>query len=84
MNNYLIKKIHTLEDRINSRFEKEQKATEELVKASQSDTAKVEAMLNERDLKHQKVYRELKTSIMELKEELFQWSHNTLFERVLF
>lgn len=65
MNTYLIKKIHTLEDRVQARLEKEQSYIKQLIKQSEgqieqltslarNDTVKVEQMIKEKELKSEK------------------------------
>lgn len=41
-------------------------------------------MIKEKELKSEKQYRELKGSISDLKKEMFDWSNQTIFFRILF
>jgi hypothetical protein len=47
VNSYLIKKIHTLEDRINAKFAEEQKLIREVIKGTEQDKGSLEILLKE-------------------------------------
>lgn len=61
VNSYLIKKIHTLEDRVNAKFDKEQAYIKQLMKTSETDLTKLEGLIKEKELRSEKQYRELKS-----------------------
>ena len=84
VNSYLIKKIHTLEDRVNAKFEQEQSLIKQMMKHSEVDLVKLEAIIKEKELRSEKQFRELKSSLAEVKEQLFSWSGQTLFQRMIF
>ncbi|CDW91582.1 UNKNOWN [Stylonychia lemnae] len=84
VNNYLIKKIHTLEDRVNAKFEKEQSYVKQLMKTQDTDMQKFEGLIKEKELRSEKQYRELRSGIQDIKSQLFEWSNHTIFYRMLF
>jgi|SRR4051794_17943080 hypothetical protein len=55
-----------------------------MIKHSEVDMSKVEGVIKEKELKSEKQYRELKSSIQEIKDSLFSWSNHTIFYRMLF
>ena len=84
VNTYLIQKIHTLEDRVNAKFESEQSDLAALKNFQTSETQKVIEALKDKDLKAEKQHRELKAQIAEVRDQISQWSNHTMFQRVLF
>ena len=45
-----------------------------MMKHSEVDLVKLEAIIKEKELRSEKQYRELKSSLAEVKEQLFSWS----------
>ena len=74
VNAYLIEKIHTLEDKINYRFEEEKKQMKEEREVLEGESKKQERQDKERELKGEKQHRELKGMIEEVREEVRLWS----------
>lgn len=84
VNAYLIQKIHTLEDRVNVKFDKEQDMIKQLNLKNDKDLEKVEQVIKEKELKSEKQYREMKQQIGEIKSLLTEWSNYTIFQRMIF
>jgi hypothetical protein len=60
VNGYLIQKIHTLEDRVNAKFDREQADLGAIRQTQQAEDAKLMDAIKERELKAERQYRELK------------------------
>ena len=60
VNAYLIQKIHTLEDRVNAKFDKEQDLIKSLNTKTDKDVEKIEQLIKEKEIKSEKQYREIK------------------------
>ena len=84
VNGYLIQKIHTLEDRVNAKFDREQADLTALRQAQAAEDARLLEAIKERELKAERQHRELKAQITEVRDQLAAWSNHTLFQRVLF
>lgn len=63
VNSYLIQKIHTLEDRMNSRFESEHEEIKALGIKLQNEVDRIEKMIKEKEIKREQQYREQKQMI---------------------
>lgn len=84
VNSYLIHKIHTLEDRVNAKFDKELGLVEFLRNKTNDDVESLIKLIKEKELKSEKQYRELKAELQILKDEMNEWAGHTLFYRMLF
>ncbi len=68
VNAYLIQKIHTLEDRINAKFDREQADMTALKSSQTAEDAKLMEAIKERELKSEKQHRELKAQLTEVRD----------------
>lgn len=84
VNAYLIQKIHTLEDRVNAKFENEQADMSVLKQGQEAESGRMMEAIKERELKAEKQHREMKTQLAEVRDQMQAWSNHTVFSRVLF
>ena len=84
VNAYLIQKIHTLEDRVNAKFDRESADMTAIKQGLAAQDAKLLDTIKERELKAEKQHRELKAQIAEVRDQLASWSNHTVFQRVIF
>lgn len=84
MNSYLIQKIHTLEDRINAKFEREKEELKKMNEMQSKEAQHLDQILKEKELKNEKQFRELKQMIGDLKSDMNVWSSQTIFFRLIF
>jgi hypothetical protein len=56
----------------------------EISKKGELDQAKIEQLIKEKEIKTEKQFREMKQSISDIKAQLYDWSNQTIFTRMLF
>lgn len=84
VNSYLIQKIHTLEDRVNAKFDKELELVASLRDKGNTELDNVIQLIKDKELRGQNQFKELKSELQGVKNSMNDWAGHTLFYRMLF